>query len=87
LGMYEKQPFSLASKEILEFISNLKCFTLIGGGDTSSALQVFGIPEEKFSYVSLAGGALIDYLSGKELPGIKALEISYRKFVDSFKSY
>ncbi|MGC9059180.1 MAG: phosphoglycerate kinase [Candidatus Aenigmatarchaeota archaeon] len=87
LGMYEKQPFSLASREILQFISNLKCFTLIGGGDTSSALQVFGIPEEKFSYVSLAGGALIDYLSGKELPGIKALEISYRKFVDSFKSY
>jgi len=80
LGMYERQPFSLGTREILEFLSNLKGFTLIGGGDTSTALEVFGIPEEKFSYVSLAGGALIDYLSGKELPGIKALEISYKKF-------
>jgi len=80
LGMYERQPFSIATREILEFLSNLKGFTLIGGGDTSTALEVFGIPEEKFSYVSLAGGALIDYLSGKELPGIKALEISYKKF-------
>jgi len=80
LGMYEKQPFSIGTKEILEALSNSKAFTLIGGGDTSTALEVFGIPEEKFSYVSLAGGALIDYLSGKELPGIKALEISYKKF-------
>jgi len=80
LGMYERQPFSTGTREILEFLSNLRGFTLIGGGDTSTALEVFGIPEEKFSYVSLAGGALIDYLSGKELPGIKALEISYKKF-------
>jgi len=80
LGMYEKQPFSIGTKEILETLSNLKSFRLIGGGDTSTALEVFGIPQEKFSYVSLAGGALIDYLSGKELPGIKALELSYRKF-------
>jgi phosphoglycerate kinase len=80
LGMYERQPFSIGTKEILETLSNLKSFTLIGGGDTSTALEVFGIPEEKFSYVSLAGGALIDYLSGKELPGVKTLEISYKKF-------
>ncbi|MCC5994406.1 MAG: phosphoglycerate kinase [Candidatus Aenigmarchaeota archaeon] len=80
LGMYERQPFSIGTKEILETLSSLKSFTLIGGGDTSTALEVFGIPEEKFSYVSLAGGALIDYLSGKELPGVKALEISYKKF-------
>jgi len=80
LGMYERQPFSIGTREILETLSNLKAFTLIGGGDTSTALEVFGIPEEKFSYVSLAGGALIDYLSGKELPGVKALEISYKKF-------
>ena len=80
LGMYERQPFSIGTKEILETLSNLKTFTLIGGGDTSTAIEVFGIPEEKFSYVSLAGGALIDYLSGKELPGVKALEISYKKF-------
>jgi len=80
LGMYERQPFSIGTREILEFLSNLRGFTLIGGGDTSTALELFGIPEEKFSYVSLAGGALIDYLSGKELPGIKALEISYKKF-------
>ncbi|MFH7880445.1 MAG: phosphoglycerate kinase [Candidatus Aenigmatarchaeota archaeon] len=81
LGMYEKAPFAKSTREILEKIAELKTFSLIGGGDTSTALELFGIPENKFSYVSLAGGALIDYLSKGELPGIKALETSYKKFV------
>ncbi|MCS7093704.1 MAG: phosphoglycerate kinase [Candidatus Aenigmarchaeota archaeon] len=80
LGMYEKSPFGKSTKEILEEIAELKSFSLIGGGDTSTAIELFNIPKDKFSYISLAGGALIDYLSKGELPGIKALEISYKKF-------
>jgi len=80
LGMYEKAPFAKSTREILQKISELKTFSLIMGGDTSTALELFGIPVEKFSYVSLAGGAAIEYLVKGELPGVKALEISYQKF-------
>ncbi|MEM5815254.1 MAG: phosphoglycerate kinase [Candidatus Aenigmatarchaeota archaeon] len=81
LGMYERAPFGKSTREVLEKIAELKTFSLIGGGDTSTAIELFGISQEKFSYISLAGGALIEYLSKGELPGIKALEISYKKFL------
>ena len=46
---------------------------MLGGGDTVTALRNVGIEKNRFSYVSLAGGALITYLSGKKLPALEAL--------------
>jgi phosphoglycerate kinase len=72
-GVYEKQGFELGTKLILEAIANSKAFSLIGGGDTLVAIEKLGIDKNKFSYISLGGGALITALSGKEMPGVEAL--------------
>jgi phosphoglycerate kinase len=73
MGMYENSQFELGTKEILEEIADSKAFSLAGGGHTISAIEEFGLTK-KISYVSTAGGALIEFLMGKKLPGVAALE-------------
>ncbi len=72
-GIYEMDVFMQGTRKLLEKISRCEAFSLIGGGDLTTALEKVGIPWERFSHVSLAGGALITYLSGEELPGLKVL--------------
>jgi len=79
-GVYEMKGFEVGTKELLEAVADSKAFSLIGGGDTSLAIEKLGIEKEKFSYISLGGGALITFLSGKPMPGIEALKFSYQKF-------
>ncbi len=81
-GVYEKQGFEVGTYTLLGAVKELKskAYTLIGGGDTSIAVLKLGFKPEDFSYVSIAGGALISYLTGKDLPGVRALkETSERK--------
>ena len=73
-GVYERPEFRLGSKMIYEYLAKSRAFTFIGGGDSSTALQVLGINTMQYSYVSLGGGALIRYLAGKPMPGIEALQ-------------
>jgi phosphoglycerate kinase len=72
-GVYEKKGFDVGTRLLLEEIKKSKGYTLIGGGDTSSAISRLSFKPEDFSSVSIAGGALITYLSGKDIPGVKAL--------------
>jgi phosphoglycerate kinase len=73
MGVYENNEFSFGTKSILREIAQSKAFSLAGGGHTVGALQEFGLAK-KISYVSTAGGALIEFLMGKKLPGVVALE-------------
>ena len=73
MGVFENSEFSFGTKRIFEEIANSKAFSLAGGGHTIAALQEFGL-SNKISYVSTAGGALIEFLMGKKLPGVVALE-------------
>jgi phosphoglycerate kinase len=73
MGMYENSQFKLGTRRILEEVADSKAFSLAGGGHTISALEEFGLTK-KISYVSTAGGALIEFLIGKKLPGVAALE-------------
>lgn len=73
MGVYENNEFSFGTKHILEEIANSKAFSLAGGGHTIGALEEFRLAD-KISYVSTAGGALIEFLMGKKLPGVNALE-------------
>ncbi len=73
LGVYEKPNFTLGTKEVFRYAANSQAFTLAGGGHTIAALQEFGL-SRKISYISTAGGALIEFLMGKDLPGVMALK-------------
>ncbi len=73
MGMYENSQFELGTKRILEEVAESKAFSLAGGGHTISAIEEFGLTK-KISYVSTAGGALIEFLMGKKLLGVAALE-------------
>lgn len=77
-GMYEKESGVLGTKKIFEIAE--KNNSVLAGGNTVDALGKLNIPFDKFSYVSLGGGAATDFLVGKNMPGIKALELSYSKF-------
>lgn len=73
MGVYENEEFVFGTKKIFEEIAGSKAFSLAGGGHTISALEELGLAK-KISYVSTAGGALIEFLMGKKLPGVAALE-------------
>jgi phosphoglycerate kinase len=73
MGIYENNQFKLGTRRILEEVADSKAFSLAGGGHTISAIEEFGLTK-KISYVSTAGGALIEFLMGKKLPGVAALE-------------
>ena len=72
-GVFEKEEFKKGTKELFEAIAESNAFSLIGGGHSVAAVQSLGLAE-KMSYISTAGGALIEFLMGKELPGVVALE-------------
>ena len=78
LGVFETSPFDKGTIEIANFISNLtennKIRSFAGGGDTISALDLAHV-KDKFSYVSTGGGALLELIEGKKLPGLVALGI------------
>lgn len=73
MGVYEEEQFLQGTRLLLEAIAAIKCFSLVGGGDTETALELSGISAESFSYVSPSGKAFLYYLIGKKLPGLEAL--------------
>ena len=78
MGVYENKKFNYGTKSVLEAIANSKAFSLAGGGNTISAIEEYGL-QKKMGYISTAGGALIEFLMGKKLPGVVALENAVAK--------
>ncbi|RLG37620.1 phosphoglycerate kinase [Methanosarcinales archaeon] len=79
-GVYENEMFAEGTKKIFGAVANMNTFSLIGGGDTTTALNAVGIEKSAFSYVSLAGGALLKFLSGERLPALDVLILSKKKW-------
>ena len=78
MGVFEMQNFSKGTKEIGEAICEATengAFSLVGGGDSVAAVKKFGFAD-KVSYISTGGGAMLEYLEGKELPGVVAIQKS-----------
>src|SRR5579875_3400337 len=78
LGAFETEPFDSGTREVAKAAANLgeagKLVTVAGGGDTVAALNAAGVAD-RFTYVSTAGGAFLEWLEGKVLPGVEVLRI------------
>ena len=72
LGIFEIDAFSKGTEEIANFISHLNATTIIGGGDTAAAMTKLKL-EDKMNHISTGGGASLEFLEGRSLPGIAAL--------------
>jgi len=73
LGLIEKEEFSKGTREITGAVSRSGAFSVVGGGETVEFISKLGLID-KFDHVSTGGGAMISFLAGEELPGIKALK-------------
>ena len=79
VGKFEDKRFARGTKEIAFCIARSNAISIVGGGDTSAAVDQFGVAR-RFTHISSGGGASLAVVEGKKLPGIAALEESYRKF-------
>jgi phosphoglycerate kinase len=74
VGVFEMEAFSAGTRSVAEAVSACEGFTVIGGGDSAAAVRVLGIDESTFSHISTGGGASLEFLEGKVLPGLTVLE-------------
>ncbi|MBM3691384.1 MAG: phosphoglycerate kinase [Actinobacteria bacterium] len=73
VGVFEMLPFSEGTKSVAYAIVECSGFTVIGGGDSAAAIRALGLSENLFDHVSTGGGASLEYLEGKQLPGLMCL--------------
>ena len=74
VGVFEFPAFAAGTRSVAQSISEVPGLTVVGGGDSAAAVRTLGFPESSFSHISTGGGASLEYLEGRTLPGLAALE-------------
>jgi phosphoglycerate kinase len=76
MGMFERAPYAGGTLAVARATADGQAFTVVGGGDTGAAIRALGLAEDAFGYVSTGGGASLEFIQGKTLPGLAVLEQS-----------
>jgi phosphoglycerate kinase len=74
MGVFELAPYAHGTRAIASALTSGEAFTVVGGGDTGAAIRALGFPDSAFGYISTGGGASLEFIRGKTLPGLAALE-------------
>ncbi len=74
MGVFEMEPYSHGTKAVAQALVESDGFTVVGGGDSAAAVRTLGFAEDAFGHISTGGGASLEYLEGKTLPGLTVLE-------------
>ena len=75
MGVFEFAAFSNGTKIVAQALTEVSGISVVGGGDSAAAVRALGFKDDQFGYISTGGGASLEYLEGKELPGLKALDL------------
>jgi phosphoglycerate kinase len=75
MGVFEFAAFSNGTKVVAQALTEVSGISVVGGGDSAAAVRALGFKDDQFGYISTGGGASLEYLEGKELPGLKALDL------------
>jgi phosphoglycerate kinase len=74
MGVFEQEPFAAGTRGVAETIAGSEAFSVIGGGDSAAAIRHLRLDESAYSHISTGGGASLEFLEGKQLPGVAVLE-------------
>jgi phosphoglycerate kinase len=76
MGVFEFPNFAAGTKVIAQALTQVKGISVVGGGDSAAAVRALGFEDSQFGYISTGGGASLEYLEGKKLPGLIALDLA-----------